>query len=132
MLIVEKRRQSHRWVWRHLLAKPAIRLSLLYHAPPAQPYRVTRKYHRVYNLIPGSPEGYRAAFAANPWVHPQIIESCLADPSVTATWASGILYQLCYLDRQAIAFVVYGEFEGFEGTNNLIGIFTVDLLDLGG
>ena len=64
-------------------------------------------------VLYASEEGDRAAFAANSWVHPQIIESFFADPSVTATWASGILYQMCYSDRHPNAFLVYGEIEGF-------------------
>ena len=59
-----------------------------------------------------------------PWVDPQIIESFFNDPSVTATLENGTLYQMCYSGQHEVAFVVYGEFEGFEGTKNLIGIFT--------
>ena len=60
----------------------------------------------------------------NPWVDPQIIESFFNDPSVIATLENGTLYQMCYSGQHEVAFVVYGEFEGFEGTKNLIGIFT--------
>jgi hypothetical protein len=98
-------------------------------APTSAPTQPSESEVNEGLLIPhcvlyASEEGYQAAFAANSWVDPQIIEGFFADPSVTATWANGTLYQMCYSDRHAIAFIVYGEFEGFEGTNNLIGIFT--------
>jgi hypothetical protein len=53
-------------------------------------------------VLYASEEGYRAAFAMNPWVDPQIIESFFADPSVTATWENGTLYQMCYSGRHEL------------------------------
>jgi hypothetical protein len=54
-------------------------------------------------------------------VDPQIIEGFFADPSVTATWANGTLYQMCYSDRRDCLIVTSSR---GSGTNNLIGIFT--------
>jgi hypothetical protein len=106
-----------------------LRLRLTQVAPTSAPAQPPESEAPEGFLIPhcvlyASEEVYRTAFAMNPWVHPQIIESFFTDPSVTATWEHGILYQMCYSGRHEVAFVVYGEFEGFEGTNNLIGIFT--------
>ncbi len=71
----------------------------------------------------GSEEELRLAFSGGSRIDRELIESFFTDPTVTATWENGTLYEMCYSQGDKIAFVVYGEFEGFEGTNNLIGIY---------
>jgi hypothetical protein len=82
---------------------------------PAQPpeSEVPEGFLIPHCVLYSSEEVYRTAFAMNPWVNPKMIESFFTYPSVTATWENGTLYQMCYSGRHEVAFIVYGEFEGF-------------------
>jgi len=72
----------------------------------------------------GTEAQLRSAFHLNSRVDGQFVDRFFTDSNVTTTWENGTLYQVCYPDRGEIAFVVYGEFDGFEGKNNLIGVYT--------
>jgi len=76
----------------------------------------------------GTETELRSAFHLNRDVDAGIIDRFFTDSAVTATWENGTLYQVCYSNRDVISFVVYGEFDGFEGTNNLIGIYSGERL----